>query len=191
MCVALSLYIEHHNLNDQRSPTGETRARSIFPIWPSLTQRRARVCRGVDSVFRPSCSSLLSLVFLMSTSFSLSPLSLYFPIHDPCFGDPSNSSSVCQVPTNEMIAFLNISNPTAYLEAYCLNPPIDSCAFGYCSNPDVASPAVRISSAYSRCLDSKMTHYTVSLYHDDCLGNPRTIFPRRRPSLSTCDSRLI
>lgn len=126
----------------------------------------------------------------MSTS-PLSPLSLYFPIHDPCFGDPSNSSSVCQVPTNEMIAFLNISNPTAYLEAYCLNPPIDSCAFGYCSNPDVASPAVRISSAYSRCLDSKMTHYTVSLYHDDCLGNPRTIFPRRRPSLSTCDSRLI
>ncbi|KAJ7914478.1 hypothetical protein B0H13DRAFT_439629 [Mycena leptocephala] len=95
----------------------------------------------------------------MSTSFSLSPLSLYFPIHDPCFGDPSNSSSVCQVPTNEMIAFLNISNPTAYLEAYCLNPPIDSCAFGYCSNPDVASPAVRIS---SRCLDSKMTHYTVT-----------------------------
>ncbi|KAJ7905863.1 hypothetical protein B0H13DRAFT_2023074, partial [Mycena leptocephala] len=48
---------------------------------------------------------------------------------------------------------LNISNPTAYLEAYCLNPPIDSCAFGYCSNPDVASLL--------------FGYPVLSLYHDD------------------------
>ncbi|KAJ7078658.1 hypothetical protein C8R44DRAFT_95931 [Mycena epipterygia] len=48
-----------------------------------------------------------------------------------------------------MINFLNISNPRSYLEAYCLNPPVDSCAFGYCSNPDIASPAVRVSTYFT------------------------------------------
>ncbi|KAJ6585314.1 hypothetical protein B0H19DRAFT_1227781 [Mycena capillaripes] len=79
----------------------------------------------------------------------MSNFSLLFPIHDPCFGDPTNSSSACRDVTLDMIRFLNISNPSAYLEAYCLNPPVDSCAFGYCSNPDVASPAVRTSTIFS------------------------------------------
>jgi len=78
-------------------------------------------------------------------NFSLSP---FFPDHNDCFGS-SNTSSVCQVPTETMINFLNISNPTRYLQAYCLNPPDDSCSFGYCPNPDVASPAVRYSTYFT------------------------------------------
>ncbi|KAJ7058114.1 hypothetical protein C8F01DRAFT_1149581 [Mycena amicta] len=68
-----------------------------------------------------------------------------FPDHDICFGDPNNSSSLCQVPSATMINFLNITSPSSYLDVYCNNPPDDSCAFGYCPNPDVASPAVRFS----------------------------------------------
>ncbi|KAJ7334708.1 hypothetical protein DFH08DRAFT_291621 [Mycena albidolilacea] len=49
-----------------------------------------------------------------------------------------------------MIDFLNITNPKSYLTEYCNNPPVDSCAFGYCPNPDVASPAVRFSGTYTR-----------------------------------------
>ncbi|CAK5271134.1 unnamed protein product [Mycena citricolor] len=68
-----------------------------------------------------------------------------FPDRDPCFGDPSNLSTVCQVASQTMLDFLNITTPEAYLNVYCLNPPDDSCGFGYCPNPDVASPAVRYS----------------------------------------------
>ncbi|KAF7364918.1 hypothetical protein MVEN_00362300 [Mycena venus] len=91
----------------------------------------------------------------MSNSFSL-----HFPDRDPCFGDSSNSSSVCQVPTLDMINFLNISNPSAYLAAYCLNPPGDSCAFGYCPNPDVASPAVRISTYLTTIISAILVLYS-------------------------------
>ncbi|KAJ7160038.1 hypothetical protein C8R46DRAFT_361712 [Mycena filopes] len=91
------------------------------------------------------------------TSFSL--LS-YFPEHDPCFGDPSNSSSVCRVPTPTMLNFLNITSPEAYVDAYCLNPPMDSCAFGYCSNPDVASPAVRVSTYLTTIISAVLVLYS-------------------------------
>ncbi|KAJ6508394.1 hypothetical protein C8R45DRAFT_1089574 [Mycena sanguinolenta] len=93
----------------------------------------------------------------MSNSFSLS---YSFPDHNPCFGEPSNSSSACQVPTLQMLEFLNISNPNAYLDAYCLNPPVDSCAFGYCPNPDVASPAVRISTYITTIISALLVLYS-------------------------------
>ncbi|TCD68776.1 hypothetical protein EIP91_009789 [Steccherinum ochraceum] len=46
-----------------------------------------------------------------------------------------------------MVDFLNLTVGTdAYIAAYCLNPPSDdSCSFGYCDNPDIAGPLVRIS----------------------------------------------
>ncbi|KAJ6611435.1 hypothetical protein B0H10DRAFT_1882771 [Mycena sp. CBHHK59/15] len=92
---------------------------------------------------------------------SILPFSLTssFPDHDPCFGS-SNSSSVCQVPTPTMINFLNISNPNTYLQAYCLNPPVDSCAFGYCPNPDVASPAVRFSTYFTTIVSAILVLYS-------------------------------
>ncbi|KAJ7264452.1 hypothetical protein B0H12DRAFT_1217176 [Mycena haematopus] len=93
----------------------------------------------------------------MSNSFSLSSS---FPDHNPCFGDPSNSSSACQVPTLQMIQFLNISNPNSYLDAYCLNPPVDSCGFGYCPNPDVASPAVRVSTYITTIISAILVLYS-------------------------------
>ncbi|KAJ7730906.1 hypothetical protein DFH07DRAFT_969025 [Mycena maculata] len=67
-----------------------------------------------------------------------------FPDHNACFGDPTyiNNSTVCQIPSATMINFLNISDPNSYLATYCNNPLVDSCAFGYCPNPDMASPAV-------------------------------------------------
>jgi hypothetical protein len=33
-----------------------------------------------------------------------------------------------------------------YLTVYCLNPPADICPFGFCPNPDIAGPLVRIAS---------------------------------------------
>ncbi|KAJ7704725.1 hypothetical protein B0H14DRAFT_3028361 [Mycena olivaceomarginata] len=83
-----------------------------------------------------------------------------FPNRNPCFGDLFNSSSACQVPTLQMIDFLNISSPNAYLDAYCLNPPVDSCAFGYCANPDVASPAVRISTYITTIISALLVLYS-------------------------------
>jgi hypothetical protein len=85
----------------------------------------------------------------MSTLFDGFSANTVFPDHDWCFGDPSNASSICQIPTDTMIRFLNISSPSSYVDVYCANPPVDSCSFGYCPNPDVASPAVRYSSALS------------------------------------------
>ncbi|KAJ7451635.1 hypothetical protein FB451DRAFT_1409723 [Mycena latifolia] len=88
------------------------------------------------------------------------PAHLLFPDRDPCFGDLSNSSSICHVPTPGMIMFLNISNPASYLQAYCLDPPLDSCAFGYCSNPDVASPAVRVSTYFTTVVSAILILYS-------------------------------
>ncbi|KAJ7442157.1 hypothetical protein B0H11DRAFT_2251599 [Mycena galericulata] len=82
------------------------------------------------------------------------------PVHDVCFGDPTNSSSICQVPSAAMIAFLNITNPTTYLDVYCINPPVDSCAFGYCPNPDVASPAVRYSTYFTSIVAAILVLYS-------------------------------
>ncbi|KAJ7143500.1 hypothetical protein C8R43DRAFT_567581 [Mycena crocata] len=85
---------------------------------------------------------------------------LFFPDHDLCFGDPLNSSSICQVPTLTMINFLNISNPDHYFDAYCLNPPVDSCAFGYCLNPDVASPSVWASIYFTTVVSALLVPYS-------------------------------
>ena len=54
----------------------------------------------------------------------------------------------CSV-TDGMVGFLNLTGPniTQYLAAYCLNPPgDDSCLYGFCPNPDIAGPLVRIAS---------------------------------------------
>ncbi|KAJ7058113.1 hypothetical protein C8F01DRAFT_1232889 [Mycena amicta] len=83
-----------------------------------------------------------------------------FPDHDICFGDPNNSSSLCQVPSATMINFLNITSPSSYLDVYCNNPPDDSCAFGYCPNPDVASPAVRFSAYFTSLVSGILVLYS-------------------------------
>ncbi|KAJ7432999.1 hypothetical protein FB451DRAFT_1064980 [Mycena latifolia] len=61
-----------------------------------------------------------------------------------------------------MINFLNISSsgPDRYLDAYCLEPPADSCSFGYCPNPDVASPAVRFSTYFSSLVSAILVLYS-------------------------------
>ncbi|KAJ7757201.1 hypothetical protein DFH07DRAFT_958790 [Mycena maculata] len=83
-----------------------------------------------------------------------------FPDHDACFGNPTNTSSICQVPSQVMIDFLNITNPSLYFNDYCNNPPVDSCAFGYCPNPDVASPAVRYSTYFSSLVSAILVLYS-------------------------------
>ncbi|KAF7329023.1 hypothetical protein MVEN_02532400 [Mycena venus] len=87
-------------------------------------------------------------------------LTTTFPDHDACFGDASNSSSVCHIPSPTMIKFLNISDPGSYLGSYCNNPPVDSCAFGYCPNPDVASPAVRFSVYFTSLVSAILVLYS-------------------------------
>ncbi|KAJ7223023.1 hypothetical protein GGX14DRAFT_426580 [Mycena pura] len=86
--------------------------------------------------------------------------STFFPDHDACFGDPTNTSRICQVPSAVMINFLNISTPLAYYDVYCNNPPDDSCSFGYCPNPDVASPAVRYSTYFSSLVSAILVLYS-------------------------------
>lgn len=54
----------------------------------------------------------------------------------------------CSV-TDNMINFLNLTglDVKSYLTVYCLNPPADdACPFGFCPNPDIAGPLVRIAS---------------------------------------------
>ncbi|KAJ7817851.1 hypothetical protein B0H14DRAFT_3474247 [Mycena olivaceomarginata] len=96
----------------------------------------------------------------MSTLFDGFSANTVFPDHDWCFGDPSNASSICQIPTDTMIRFLNISSPSSYLDVYCANPPVDSCSFGYCPNPDVASPAVRYSTYFSSLVSAILVLYS-------------------------------
>ena len=54
----------------------------------------------------------------------------------------------CSV-TNNMLNFLNLTGPDVkpYLSIYCLNAPSDDiCPFGFCPNPDIAGPLVRVAS---------------------------------------------
>lgn len=54
----------------------------------------------------------------------------------------------CSV-TDNMVGFLNLTglDSKAYLSVYCLDPPADDvCPFGFCPNPDIAGPLVRIAS---------------------------------------------
>jgi len=70
-----------------------------------------------------------------------------FPTRPDCFGEPGCNNTVSW----PMYQFLNMTADN-YNSFYCLNPPGDSCAFGYCPNPDVASPAVRAASKCSLLL---------------------------------------
>ncbi|KAJ7619504.1 hypothetical protein FB45DRAFT_930946 [Roridomyces roridus] len=95
----------------------------------------------------------------MAQIFHGSPTDLQLPPHPSCFGS-GNMSSVCEVPTVAMMTFLNITNSSAYLDVYCNNPPADSCAFGYCPNSDVASPAVRYSTYFTSIVSAILTLYS-------------------------------
>ncbi|KAF8183871.1 hypothetical protein K438DRAFT_1838767 [Mycena galopus ATCC 62051] len=96
----------------------------------------------------------------MSNLFNGFSATSVFPDHDLCFGDPSNTSTICRIPSATMIRFLNISSPNSYLDAYCNNPPVDSCSFGYCPNPDVASPAVRYSTYFTSLVSALLVLYS-------------------------------
>ncbi|TCD68777.1 hypothetical protein EIP91_009790 [Steccherinum ochraceum] len=76
-----------------------------------------------------------------------------------CFTDGSE----CECPiTQGMETFLNLTQDlSSYVEAYCLNPPSDdSCSFGYCSNPDIAGPLVRIASYITNICLSLLIFYS-------------------------------
>ncbi|KAI0080981.1 hypothetical protein K474DRAFT_1657161 [Panus rudis PR-1116 ss-1] len=69
-------------------------------------------------------------------------------------------NSTCPV-TSNMVAFLNLTDSKAYFQAYCTNPPLDdSCSFGYCPNPDVAGPLVRIASYITNICLSILIFYS-------------------------------
>lgn len=57
-------------------------------------------------------------------------------------------SNNCSI-TNNMVSFLNLTGRDyrRYLAAYCLEPQKnDDCPFGFCPNPDIAGPLVRVAS---------------------------------------------
>ncbi|KAF7299705.1 hypothetical protein HMN09_00976100 [Mycena chlorophos] len=90
-----------------------------------------------------------------------------FPDHDPCFDPDYSAYPLCQNDTtanvtNVMLAFLNITNFDSYFAAYCLSPPDDSCPWGYCPNPDVASPAVRYSTYFTTVMSAILVLYSPS-----------------------------
>jgi hypothetical protein len=80
-------------------------------------------------------------------------LSATYPPDIDCFAqgywDPDIfKANHCSVTTN-MLNFLNLTGGDVkpYLQVYCLNPPEDDiCPFGFCPNPDIAGPLVRIAS---------------------------------------------
>ena len=91
----------------------------------------------------------------------------------------------CSV-TENMVNFLNLSGTVIdvkpYLTVYCLNPPADDdCPFGFCPNPDIAGPLVRIASglapAFSvlSCIANSSPDYVTGL----CIGEP-LLFPDAR-----------
>ncbi|KAF7329024.1 hypothetical protein MVEN_02532500 [Mycena venus] len=88
-------------------------------------------------------------------------LSTTFPDRDACFDDPTNvSSPICYIPSRTMVDFLNITTGPLYWEHYCVDPPPDSCPWGYCPNPDVASPAVRYSAYFVSLVSAILVLYS-------------------------------
>ena len=88
------------------------------------------------------------------------PLSTTYPPDIGCFsGAPYWAPWIfqelnCSV-TNNMVNYLNLTGPDvkSYLTVYCLNAPSDDvCPFGFCPNPDIAGPLVRIASESTRAL---------------------------------------
>ena len=81
------------------------------------------------------------------------PLATTYPPDISCFSSEWWSTETfkdlgCSV-TDNMVDFLNLTGPDVkgYLSVYCLNPPQDDvCPFGFCPNPDIAGPLVRIAS---------------------------------------------
>lgn len=81
------------------------------------------------------------------------PLATTYPPDISCFSSEWWSLETfkalnCSV-TSNMVGFLNLtgSDVKPYLSVYCLNPPEDDvCPFGFCPNPDIAGPLVRIAS---------------------------------------------
>ena len=81
------------------------------------------------------------------------PLATTYPPDISCFSSEWWSTETfkdlgCSVTVN-MVDFLNLTGPDVkgYLSVYCLNPPQDDvCPFGFCPNPDIAGPLVRIAS---------------------------------------------
>ncbi|CAL1708937.1 unnamed protein product [Somion occarium] len=64
--------------------------------------------------------------------------------------------------TQGMISFLNLTADVGpYKQAYCLKAPSDdSCPFGYCPNPDVSGPLVRIASYITNICISVLMFYS-------------------------------
>ena len=80
----------------------------------------------------------------------------------------------CSV-TSNMVNFLNLTeNPAWYLDAYCLRPPAnDDCPFGFCPNPDIAGPLVRVASELTLSATLSCVAYSLPDYITGfCLGKP-------------------
>lgn len=83
------------------------------------------------------------------------PLATTYPPDVGCFQNSTSNEpwtilyeeNNCSV-TNNMLNFLNLTEDyKQYISVYCLNPPTDDdCPFGFCPNPDVSGPLVRVAS---------------------------------------------
>ena len=78
-----------------------------------------------------------------------------------------------------MINFLNLTeDPKQYVTVYCLNPPEDDiCPFGFCPNPDIAGPLVRIASELTQTSATLnyVTDHSLDYVTGFCLGKQCSI----------------
>ncbi|KAF7314606.1 hypothetical protein MKEN_00934300 [Mycena kentingensis (nom. inval.)] len=139
----------------------------LYSIAPIAHQRRTRASsrrhlhRFKIRVNEPSittCSQPLPADGPpMSTPNLTTAILSQFPSREPCFGH--SKLPECQNVTDTMVKFLNISDYDRYFQSYCLFPPDDSCEFGFCPNPDVASPTVRASTYFTTVMSAVLILY--------------------------------
>ncbi|KAF9788064.1 hypothetical protein BJ322DRAFT_1046832 [Thelephora terrestris] len=109
---------------------------------------------------------------------------VYFPPGVECFHPDGNGAwnssafqdGQCEV-TPDMIDFLNLTSITSYMNAYCLNPARDdNCPFGFCPNPDIAGPLVRISTYVITLCISLLVFYSPDDVKDAFWSQVLTIY---------------
>ncbi|KAF9653696.1 hypothetical protein BDM02DRAFT_3107670 [Thelephora ganbajun] len=110
---------------------------------------------------------------------------VYFPPGVECFhpdgsgvwNSQAYQAGSCEV-TDDMLAFLNLTNPISnYIATYCLSPaPDDSCPFGFCPNPDVAGPLVRIATYVTTSCISILIFYSPKRVKDTFWSQVLTIY---------------
>ncbi|KAK7691908.1 hypothetical protein QCA50_005313 [Cerrena zonata] len=127
-----------------------------FPSWTTCTLPRWTPLATVHRL--PSNEEMEK--YLVNTSYP--PDTLCFAARQLYLDEKFNCTASNFTITNNMLMFLNLtSDENLYRQAYCVAPPSDdNCAFGYCPNPDIAGPLVRIATYVTNICLSILVFYS-------------------------------